>query len=101
MSAFLETINFNNQAIYILSQGCKLNFSKPTWVHKTGRFVCTLYARGGPHCADIRTSNSSGKLNLNLQFGYPINNRNLTFTFGVYFHCKYQHRGFIFSLSKL
>ena len=43
MSAFLEIIKFNNQAIYNL----KLNFSKPTWVHKTVRFVRTQYARGG------------------------------------------------------
>ena len=45
MSAFIETINFNNQVV-ILSQGCKLIFSKPTWVHKTGSFVRALYARG-------------------------------------------------------
>ena len=41
MSAFLETINFNYQAIYI---------SKPTWVHIT---VHALYARGGGHTAQI------------------------------------------------
>ena len=48
VSAFLETIYFNNHAIYslILSQGCKLNFSKPTWVLKIGLFVCSLYPRG-------------------------------------------------------
>ena len=52
MSAFLETITFNT-----------LNLSK----HKTGRYVRALYARGrGRHCTDIRSENSSSKLNLNL-----------------------------------
>ena len=46
VSAFLETINFNNQVIY-LRQGCKVTFSKPIWVHITVRFVCAIYARGG------------------------------------------------------
>ena len=36
-------------------------------MHTTGRYVRALYARGGgPHCANIRTENSSSKLNLNL-----------------------------------
>ena len=38
--------------------------------HKTGRFVRTLYARGGGLlCADIRIEKNSSKLNMNL-FGY-------------------------------
>ena len=41
----------------ILSQGCKLNFSKPTWCIKLD-VLCALYMPGvGPHCADIRTEN--------------------------------------------
>ena len=40
---------------------------KSAWVHKTGRFVHALYARGrGPHYAHIRTENSSSKLNFNI-----------------------------------
>ena len=35
-------------------------------MHKTGLFVRSLCARGvGSHCANIRTENSSNKLNLN------------------------------------
>ena len=51
----------------ILSKGCEFNFSNPTWVHKTGRYVLALYAGGrGLHCGDIRTENCSSKLTLNL-----------------------------------
>ena len=35
-------------------------------MHKTGRFVHALYARGRePQCVDTRTENNSNKLNLN------------------------------------
>ena len=51
VSAFLETIYIDNQAIYNLSQGCKLSFSKPSWVSKTGRFVRALYTIGGDRTA--------------------------------------------------
>ena len=51
LSVFLETIYVNNQAIYNLSQGCKLSFSKPSRVSKTGRFVRALYTIGGDRTA--------------------------------------------------
>ena len=57
MSAFLETIRFNNQAVYNL---------KPRWINSTSQnlYVGTL---NSVFCArSIRTENSSSKLKLNL-----------------------------------
>ena len=42
MSAFLETIDFNNQAIHNLMPRLKPNFSKPSGCIKLG-VLCALY----------------------------------------------------------
>ena len=57
MSVFLKSLILITRRYIILSQGCKLNFSKPMWMDKNGggmgggAGMCAVSARGGDRTA--------------------------------------------------